>query len=315
MATSATSGGSPPSTGFPHAAAMTTLEAVTGPPVAPPLPSGRFVDLPGRGRTFIRETGPLGAPAVILLHGWCANADLNWWPVFTQLAGGYRVIAPDLRGHSRGVMDGRWFTLEACADDVAALAAALDVPRFTAVGYSMGGAVAQLVWQRHRDLLEGLVLCATSRSFSGRPRERGMQSLLDALAPTARAMPPAVRAELATRVLSGRRSDHDQWAWAAASLRSHDWMRIVEAGREILRFDSRRWASDIDVPTAVVVTSTDTVVPHSRQLDLAAAITGATTHHLPGGHTACATSPIAFAGAVTGACSSVTARTTLAVPA
>jgi pimeloyl-ACP methyl ester carboxylesterase len=291
---------------------MATLQAVTGAPVAPPLPPGRFVDLPGRGGTFVREVGPVGAPAIILLHGWCVNADLNWWPVFPALADGHRVVAPDLRGHSRSVADGRRFTLEACADDVAALAAELDLPRFTAVGYSMGGAVAQLVWRRHRSLLDGLVLCATSQTFSGRPKELGMRSLLDALAPTARAMPPALRAELASRVLSGRRDDHEQWAWAAATLRSHDWMRIVEAGQELLRFDARGWACEIDVATAVVVTSADSVVPHHRQLRLAAAIPGASTHHLPGGHTACAATPTVFADVLADACASLTARGRLA---
>ena len=40
--------------------------------VAPPsfVPAGRFVELPDRGTTFIREAaGPPGAPTVVLLHG------------------------------------------------------------------------------------------------------------------------------------------------------------------------------------------------------------------------------------------------------
>ena len=41
-----------------------------------------------------------------------------------------------------------------------------------AVGYSMGGAIAQLTAQRHPDQVAGLVLCATSRSFRGAGRAR-----------------------------------------------------------------------------------------------------------------------------------------------
>ena len=37
--------------------------------------------------------------------------------------------------------------------------------------------------------------------------------------------------------------------------------QIVEAGRAIGRFDSRRWLGEVDVPTAVVVTDDDDVVP------------------------------------------------------
>ena len=50
----------------------------------------------------------------------------------------------------------------------------------TYLGYSMGGPVAQLLWQRHPALVDGLVLCATSRSFRGRPKDRtllGLQNL------------------------------------------------------------------------------------------------------------------------------------------
>ena len=51
-------------------------------------PVGRYVDLPGRGRTFVRElAGPDGAPTVVLLHGWTTTAALNWSPSFGPLAG------------------------------------------------------------------------------------------------------------------------------------------------------------------------------------------------------------------------------------
>ena len=39
------------------------------------------------------------------------------------------------------------------------------VKRFIPVGYSMGGPVAQLVWRRHRQRVQGLVLCATAPFF------------------------------------------------------------------------------------------------------------------------------------------------------
>ena len=40
------------------------------------------------------------------------------------------------------------------------------------VGYSMGGPVAQLMWKRHPEKVDGLVLCATSHSFVPGVRER-----------------------------------------------------------------------------------------------------------------------------------------------
>jgi diacylglycerol O-acyltransferase len=46
------------------------------------------------------------------------------------------------------------------------LADALEVRRFVAVGYSMGSLVAQLVWHRHPQLVNGLVLCAGAATFA-----------------------------------------------------------------------------------------------------------------------------------------------------
>src|SRR5204863_4007150 len=142
------------------------------------VPPGKYVELPGRGTTFARDIpGPPGAATVVLLHGWTATADLNWQPSYEPLSHHFRVVALDHRGHGRGIRSRRPFRLEDCADDAAAVAEALDIDRLIAVGYSMGGPIAQLLWRRHRPLVSGLVLCATSRNFRGHPRERLMFSV------------------------------------------------------------------------------------------------------------------------------------------
>jgi len=107
------------------------------------VPLGRRVELPGRGRTFVRDVeGPPGAPALILLHGWMASGGLNWYQVFEPASRHFRVIAPDLRGHGRGLRSRRRFRLADCADDVAALMDELHVESAVVAGYSMGGPVA-----------------------------------------------------------------------------------------------------------------------------------------------------------------------------
>ena len=139
----------------------------------PALPHGRMVALPGRGSTFVREqSGPPGAPVLMLLHGWAATADLTWRHCYGPLAQQFRVLAIDHRGHGRGIRHAEPFRLEDCADDVAALAAQLGIERLIPVGYSMGGPIAPMLWQRHRPLVEGLVLCATSAVFGPTPRLR-----------------------------------------------------------------------------------------------------------------------------------------------
>ena len=63
----------------------------------------RDIELPGRGRTSIREVhGPEGAPTLVLLHGLAATGRLNWFAALRALSERFRVIVVDHRGHGRG---------------------------------------------------------------------------------------------------------------------------------------------------------------------------------------------------------------------
>lgn len=268
------------------------------------VPAGRFVELPGRGRTFVREVpGPPGAPVVVLLHGWTATAALNWSNCFAPLAERFHVVALDHRGHGRGLRSKRPFQLADCADDVAALLAVLGIDRCTAVGYSMGGPIGQLLCRRHPDLVDGLVLCATSATFNGTPREWMLTGMATGGSFIAAAPPMRPIIAAAMTVLRGWRGSRG--AVVPGEVATHDWTRIVEAGREICRFDSRPWLGELGVPTAVVATDADDVVPYHRQLALAEAIPGATVHVVHGGHTVCTLAPRRFVPALLAACAEV----------
>ena len=75
-----------------------------GPGAGNPSWIDRDIELPGRGRTSIREVrGPEGAPTLILLHGLAATGRLNWFAALRALAERFRVIVVDHRGHGRGI--------------------------------------------------------------------------------------------------------------------------------------------------------------------------------------------------------------------
>jgi pimeloyl-ACP methyl ester carboxylesterase len=136
-------------------------------------PVTRLAELPGRGIARVWEcAGPPGAGTLMLIHGVACTAELNWGKVLAPLARHFRVVAADLRGHGDGIRAGSRFRLEDCADDIAALAGSLGIGRFVAVGYSMGGMVAQLLYKRHPSLVSGLVLCSTARNVLGSPMEK-----------------------------------------------------------------------------------------------------------------------------------------------
>jgi 3-oxoadipate enol-lactonase len=290
---------------------------MTGGPeqIEPRLPPGRPVELPGRGTTFVRELpGPPGAPTVVLLHGWTVTADLNWFPTYEPLARRFRVLALDHRGHGQGIRSRRAFRLEDCADDVAALVDVCDAGPVIAVGYSMGGPIAQLLWRRHPEFVSGLVLCATSRNFNSTREERLGFLGLSSLAVAARFTPAFARSWVSTQVLERRGRTYQDWAYR--QIERNDWPAVLAAGRCIGTFSSRDWIGDVDVPTSVVVTMSDLVVPVRRQIRLAESIPGATAFRVDGGHDACVAAAHRFVPTLVAACTSVAerARTALHQP-
>lgn len=279
--------------------------------IVPYLPPGRAVELPGRGVTFVREAqGPPGAPTVLLLHGWTVTADLNWFASYWPLAEHYHVVAMDHRGHGRGIRppDGR-VRLSECADDAAVLLDVLGVDRAIAVGYSMGGPVAQLLWRRHPERVSGLVLCATAADFQGGPmadlRYRGFGGI-GRLA----AAQPGLSHRVLERLVHGRVEDGPGTEWMREQLVQADPAGLITALGSLGRFRSTGWIGELDVPAAVVIMRNDRTVPPVRQRALAKFIPDATTHVVDSGHDACGTEPDKFVPALLEACASVSDRVT-----
>lgn len=266
------------------------------------------MELPGRGTTFVRTVpGPPGAPTLLLLHGWTATADLNWFTCYHPLGRQFRVVALDHRGHGRGIRSRKVFRLEDCADDAMAVMDVLGIEQCIPVGYSMGGPVAQLVWQRHPERVAGLVLCATSSYFS-RSREEKLSFLgLSGLAAVARLTPVQARRWLTEQLYLQRKTElWEPWAIQEASL--HDWRTVLEAGRAIGSFSSREWIGNVDVPTSVIITMSDSVVPVRRQSRLFESIHGAEAYRVDGDHDVVVSKPERFVPTLLRAVNSVVER-------
>ena len=267
----------------------TTAENDAGTPADPPapeLPPSTIIDLAALGDVEVREVpGPAGAPTVILIHGWTASADINFFTCYRSLGEHVRVIAFDQRGHGGGLRTRRVVRLEDCADDVARVADALGVDTFIPIGYSMGGAIAQLTWRRHRDRVDGLVLAATAPHFAERRDERLSFLGLTGLAALARVTPSQARDRISDQVYLRRKTE--TWGpWAVAQAARHDWRMVLEAGRALGNFSSTDWLEEIDVPTSVIVTMRDPVVPLRRQVRLFDRIPGAEAFRVDGEHDA-----------------------------
>jgi 3-oxoadipate enol-lactonase len=265
------------------------------------------VELPGRGRTVVWDApGPPGAPTLLLVHGVTLTAALNWGDILDTLRDRYRVVLIDQRGHGADLTGGP-FRLEDCADDLAAVAEHLGIERVIPVGYSMGGLIAQLMWHRHPGLVGGLVLCSTARNMSGSPWEQSASMMMPGLLTAAMWMPgaAAMRADLVGTALLESEYEPTRRQWALSEMRRTSLMDALSAMHAVSQFTSHTWIGSVDVPTAVIVTRQDRVVPPKRQWKLARALPAATVIEIDGGHDIFLHSPARFGGAVQSACAAV----------
>jgi 3-oxoadipate enol-lactonase len=279
---------------------MSEYPFVPEPPT--PLLPARTVQIAGRGEFFLRDSGGQG-PAVMLLHGWMASADLNWHGAYRDLAeAGYRVLAIDHRGHGRGLRPLVPFRLADCATDAAAVLRELGVAPAVVAGYSMGGAIAQLVARDHPDVVGGLVLSGTAQHWQ-EPHVRRVWRAMGAL---------GLGLSLAPRWLlraSFRRAglvDSSRTAWLQSEVMRHSARDIAEAGRELGRFDSRPWLGDVRARAAVVLTSRDEAVSPRKQRELAGAL-GAEIFEVPITHLEITTAAAKYNPALLQAIASVSA--------
>lgn len=266
------------------------------------VPDGRTVELPGRGTTYVVDSGDREGPVFMLLHSVACTGVMTWYPALDALQKIGRVVVFDQRGHGQGITAPR-FLLEDCADDVAALADALDIQTFVPIGYSMGSLVAQLVWKRHPARVDGLVLCAAAAAVNRASYERiatgVFAALLDSLSPPARRLAPAAMAR------PGALQNH---LWLLNQVRSTSPGAITRALAEVVRFDSTSWIHEVDVPTAVVVTTRDRAFGVRRQRWLARRIPDAETVDVEAGHAGCTFASDKFVAALLVAAESVSRR-------
>src|SRR5690349_12158721 len=126
------------------------------------------------------EWGKSLSDPIVLVHGFSSTADA-WLRVGEVLESDYHVVAPDLRGHGQSDWDAQMrYSDDQLASDVRVLAQHLQLPPFTLIGHSMGGAVAftyaatypedvkRLVIEDSAPLPQGRMLTELRTSFSSR---------------------------------------------------------------------------------------------------------------------------------------------------
>ena len=302
---------------------------------------------PARGRpTWTWQIqGPPGAPAVLLLHGWMATAHSTGTGRSSSLDGRSRGGAgpprswpggprgspfhrrglrrrpgrPDRRAldkpsHRRRLLDGRRDSSGAgqapprrSAGDLVLCATAASFARRVKlrpavwVAGHVGGAAAR-IWPgaAHRFLTWRIARhdMKVERQRRWRPEDHGYQA--------SQVLDVAGEGIAFDRASSANRQGPMEWALAERSM--SDLAAFIEAGAALNAYDSSRWLPQLDVPTAVLVTTGDTVVAPWRQEAMAALIPGARIYLVDGGHDAVVAQPDLFLPILRDACAELAQR-------
>lgn len=131
--------------------------------------SSNFCDVRGI-RYHVREWGQADAPMLFMLHGW-GDVSATFQFVVDALAGDWRVIAPDWRGHGKSGRGADAFWFPDYLGDLDALLRQYSAHQpVRLVGHSMGGNIAQLYAGLRPERVAGVV-AIESLGLPDRPPE------------------------------------------------------------------------------------------------------------------------------------------------
>jgi len=207
---------------------------------------------------------------LLLLHAFPLDARM-WEPQLSAFSGVLPVIAPHLPGFGGTEPAGEVMTMAAAADRVLAELDRAGVDRAVVCGLSMGGYVAFELWRRARHRFAGLVLANTRaepdteegatnrRALAERLRREGNAFLVE--------KPPPLLSEGAPQ---------DLWRYVRRLIADQPAEAIAAASLGMAeRPDSRPDLPGIDVPTLVITSTDDTLIPPEVSKPMAKAIPGA----------------------------------------
>jgi 3-oxoadipate enol-lactonase len=217
---------------------------------------------------------------LVLLHAFPLDASM-WDPQLAALRADLPVIAPNFSGFGGAPLMTPVMHMDAAADRAAEEAAHAGFNRVVLCGLSMGGYVAFAFWRRYRERVIGLVLANTRsgadddagkerrRALADRLKAEGSGFLVDNPMPLLSSTAPA-----------------ELWHRVKATIRAQPAAAIAAASLGMAeRPDSTPDLAGIDVPTLVVTSTGDTLIPPNATSPMADQIPGARLETIEGaGH-------------------------------
>ena len=245
--------------------------------------TGRTVFI-GDEEFMVREAGVGNGSPILLIHGLGGSSLGEWYQIGQKLATEHHVIMIDHRNHGMAPQVSQRYSIEDVADDLAAVLDTLDVGAIDAVGYSMGGSIAQALAHRHPGRIRRLTLIAALAKYPD--NWRWARQIGTFLARAWERLTGTGVPEVRTGYLVATgsvRYEHVRWLWHETHRRNPD--AGSQATFAVLRFDSTSWIGRLDTETMVVIPGKDMLVPPAWQYALAAMIPATKVVEIPdGGH-------------------------------
>ena len=209
----------------------------------------------------VHEHADRTAPTVLLLHGWTASSDLQFFTAYEALAERYSFVGIDHRGHGRGLRSPAPFRLEDAADDAAAVIGELGIAPVVAVGLldgrtdlppprpppSRARPRAGRAGDRPRvdDDVAGTGALAGAPVFGSWLRSRGYRWYLNKAVP---------------KLIGAGHPMEPYVPWLLSEMARNDPFAMVDAGRALSAYDARPWVSTLGVPAGSLITTRDRLV-------------------------------------------------------
>lgn len=219
----------------------------------------------GNGFEMYYEIHGAGEP-LLWLHGGMGSGD-DWRYIFREPPPGYRLIAPDMRGHGASTNPSGAYKFRQTGADVLALLDHLGLARVKAVGLSGGGITLLHAAAAQPERIESMVLISAPPRFP-EPCRAIQRQFSEAM------LPPAELERLRRRCKRGEQQMRELFAYARSFAEDYDDVNFTAA-------DLGRITAD----TLIVFGDRDPLYPVSLATELYAAIPRSWLWIVPnGGH-------------------------------
>src|SRR5712692_432224 len=238
--------------------------------------------LPLNGRHLAYDLlGPEDAPTVCITHSLASDGGSWAEQVPALLAGGFRVLRLDMRGHGGSDPVAGDYTMAALAGDVAAALAALSIPLVHYIGLSIGGMIGQAFALAHGERLISALWCDTLPASPKGADEIWAQRINTVR--NANSLLPLADATVARWLTAGFKAQHPgRWQQIRDTVVGTTPSGYLGCCAAILDFDFVPRLPEVRVPTLVVCGADDPGTPAAENRRLAGLVPGARYEEMAG---------------------------------